>query len=204
MHGQQNVKKMPVFFSNTVFVYYLFLSFHYYVFTDRVLILAKVCNYCSRAYWCLVVRPQVTKTISDCVLLVYRLIPNSTSRTLQSLLAKKSHDSKFNTAIINGRIITFRNDTINLIFLYTKTCVSQVHLFSPSALFTCDHNRLSNLQIDVYCCNVSPFGNHLAFYQHAVPPPPSVLKLGTRKFVSNLLKFISRKPGRRKSSCCRK
>ena len=148
MHGQQNVKKMPVFFSNTVFVYYLFLSFHYYVFTDRVLILAKVCNYCSRAYWCLVVRPQVTKTISDCVLLVYRLIPNSTSRTLQSLLAKKSHDSKFNTAIINGRIITFRNDTINLIFLYTKTCVSQVHLFSPSALFTCDHNRLSNLQID--------------------------------------------------------
>ena len=83
----------------------------------------------------------------------------------------KSHNSKFNTAVINDRIITLRNDTINLIFLYTKTLISQVHLFSLSALFACDHNRLSSLHIDVYCycCTVSPFGNHLAFYQYAPP-----------------------------------
>jgi len=116
----------------------------------------------------------------------------------------KSHNSKFNTAVINDRIITLRNDTINLIFLYTKTLISQVHLFSLSALFACDHNRLSSLHIDVYCCTVVLFHRLETIWHSINMRPPPVLKLGTRKIVSNLLKFISRKPGRRKSACCRK
>jgi len=65
----------------------------------------------------------------------------------------KRHDFRFNTAVINGRIITFRNDTKkNLIFCTQKTLVSEVHRFSLSALFTSDHNRLFSLQIDIYCC----------------------------------------------------
>ena len=48
----------------------------------------------------------------------------------------KRHDSKFNTAVINGRIITFRNDTINLIFLYTKTfCLSGSQFLSICSVY---------------------------------------------------------------------
>jgi hypothetical protein len=83
----------------------------------------------------------------------------------------KRHDSKFNTAVINGRIITSRNDTINLIFLYTKTfslsgspflSIWSVYMRSQSIVQSTDRRIL-------YCCTVSAFGNRLAFYQLAAP-----------------------------------